>query len=82
MAKVARLADYRAKNSTHNVEDWQTAFKEYLESEKRSDNTISSYLSNLKSFIKWFEKSQGLLFHPRLVTALDLRDYKRLLTGN
>jgi hypothetical protein len=52
MAKVARLADYRAKNSTHNVEGWQTAFKEYLESEKHSDNTTSSYLSNLKSFIK------------------------------
>jgi integrase/recombinase XerC len=34
----------------------------------------------LKSFIKWFEKSQGLSFHPRLVTTLDLRDYKRLLT--
>jgi site-specific recombinase XerD len=66
MAKVARLADYRAKNSTHNLEDWQAAFKEYLESEERSDNTISSYISDLKSFIKWFEKTQGSSFHPRL----------------
>jgi integrase/recombinase XerC len=80
MVKVARLADYRSKNSTHNSEDWLAAFKEHLESEERSDNTISSYLSDLESFIKWFEKTQGSLFHPRLVTALDLRDYKRLLT--
>ena len=35
MAKVARLADYRAKNSTHNLEDWQAAFIEYLESEEQ-----------------------------------------------
>jgi integrase/recombinase XerC len=80
MVKVARLADYRSKNSTHNVKDWLAAFKEYLESEERSDNTVSSYLNDLESFIKWFEKSQGLSFHPSLVTALDLRDYKRLLT--
>jgi integrase/recombinase XerC len=80
MGKVARLVDYRSKNSTHNVEDWREAFIEYLELEERSDNTISSYLSDLDSFVKWFEKTQGTSFHPRLVTALDLRDYKRLLT--
>jgi len=80
MVKVARLENYRSKNSTHNVEGWREAFKEHLESEERSDNTIISYLSDLESFIKWFEKTQGSSFHPRLVTALDLRDYKRLLT--
>jgi integrase/recombinase XerC len=79
MGKVARLGDYRAKNSTHNVEDWREAFREYLESEERSDNTINSYLSDLDGFAKWFEKTQGSSFQPRLVTALDLRDYKRLL---
>jgi hypothetical protein len=32
MAKVARLADYRPKNSAHNVEDWREAFIDYLDS--------------------------------------------------
>ena len=80
MAKVARLVDYRPKNSAHNVDDWRRAFIEYLESEERSENTISSYSSDLDAFVKWFEKSQGTSFGPRLVTAIDLRDYKRLLT--
>ncbi len=78
MAKVARLADYLQKNSAHNVDDWREAFKEYLESEERSDNTVSSYLSDLGSFAKWFEKTQGQ-FNPRLITAIDLREYKRFL---
>jgi site-specific recombinase XerD len=61
MAKVARLADYLPKNSAHNVEDWREAFKDYLESEERSDNTISSYLSDLDSFVKWFKKTKNPL---------------------
>jgi integrase/recombinase XerC len=79
MAKVARLADYLPKNSAHNVEDWREAFIEYLESEERSDNTISSYLSDLDSFVKWFKKTQEP-FNPRFVTAIDLREYKRFLS--
>jgi site-specific recombinase XerD len=62
--------------TTHNVEGWREAFREYLESEERSDNTISSYLSGLDAFVKWFEKSQGTSFHPRLVTAINLREYR------
>jgi integrase/recombinase XerC len=79
MAKVARLVDYLPKNSAHNVEDWREAFKEYLESEEQSDNTIFSYLSDLDSFVKWFKKTQEL-FNPRFVTAIDLREYKRFLS--
>lgn len=78
MAKVARIADYRPKNSAQNVEDWREAFIEYLDSEERSDNTIINYLSDLEGFVKWFMKSQEP-FNPKLIMAVDLREYKRFL---
>ncbi|HEY9302124.1 MAG TPA: tyrosine-type recombinase/integrase [Phormidium sp.] len=41
--------------------------------------TIDQRTSDLDAFVQWFEKTQGTSFRPRLVTALALRDYKRLL---
>jgi integrase/recombinase XerC len=77
LGKVLKLADYLPENSAHNI-NWVTGFREHLEEEERSDNTIISYLSDLKIFTKWFIKTQGD-FAPNLITALDLRDYKRYL---
>jgi site-specific recombinase XerD len=77
LGKLLKLADYLPENSAHNI-DWVAAFREHLEEEERGDNTIISYLSDLKIFTKWFIKTQGD-FAPNLITALDLRDYKRHL---
>jgi integrase/recombinase XerC len=76
MAKVARL-QIISENSTHNVDDWREAFREYLESEERSDNTIINYLSDLDSFAKWLKRLKDNLIP--VVTAIDLREYKRFL---
>jgi integrase/recombinase XerC len=76
LGKLLKLADYLPENSSHNKVDWRKGFREHLEEEERSDNTITSYLSDLNIFVKWFNKTQGN-FAPNLITALDLRDYKR-----
>jgi integrase/recombinase XerC len=76
LGKLLKLADYLPENSSHNKVDWREGFREYLEEEERSYNTITSYLSDLNIFVKWFDKTQGN-FAPNLITALDLRDYKR-----
>ena len=78
LGKLLKLANYLPENSSHNKVDWREGFREYLKEEERSDNTINSYLSDLIIFAKWFQKTQGN-FAPNLITALDLRDYKREL---
>jgi integrase/recombinase XerC len=78
LGKLLKLSDYLPENSSHNNVDWRAGFREHLEEEERSDNTVNSYLSDLDIFAKWFKKTQGD-FAPNLVTALDLRDYKREL---
>lgn len=37
-------------------------FEEYLHSEEKSHNTISSYLLNVKAFLKWFDESRNTEF--------------------
>jgi len=78
LGKVLNFNDYLSKNSTHNSVEWRQGFIESLEEKECSDNTISSYLSDIDAFVKWFEKEQGE-FLPKFVTAIDIRDYKRYL---
>ncbi|MBD2018526.1 tyrosine-type recombinase/integrase [Microcoleus sp. FACHB-53] len=78
MGKVARLADYRPKNSADDFDDWQKDWRMELEADERSPHTIRAYLQDINGFIKWFEQTQGP-FSPELITNLDLRDYKRFL---
>ncbi len=78
LGKILKFTDYLSKNSAHNTIDWRQGFIESLEEKECSDNTISSYLSDINAFVKWFEKEQGE-FLPKLVTAIDIRDYKRHL---
>ncbi len=78
MGKVARLADYRPKNSTDTIDDWRKDWGMELEANERSPNTIRNYLQDINSFVKWFEETQGA-FSPELITIWDLRDYKRFL---
>jgi hypothetical protein len=44
LGKLLKLADYLPENSAHNI-DWVEAFREHLEEEERSDNTIAGHES-------------------------------------
>lgn len=40
-----------------------TEFEKYLIKDKKSPNTISSYILNVRQFLKWFEESKGVSFN-------------------
>lgn len=54
-------------------------FKEYLLKEGKSENTIKSYIINIKEYIKWFDDSYGLEF-TRLHRE-NVLDYKSYLVN-
>jgi integrase/recombinase XerD len=37
-------------------------FKQYLEAEGKSENTIKGYIQSINGFLKWFDESKGLAF--------------------
>lgn len=55
-------------------------YKDELIRQDKSDNTVASYLLDIRSFIKWYEEStsEGL---EKLI-ALDLKDYRGFLMTN
>ncbi len=55
-------------------------YQDELIRQDKSDNTIASYMLDLKSFIKWYEEStnEGI---EKLI-ALDLKDYRGFLMAN
>ena len=56
-----------------------TQFSETLRAEARSENTIQSYLSDLKHFAEWFEGTNGEEFKPGAITPIDVGEYKSYL---
>jgi site-specific recombinase XerD len=56
-----------------------THFTETLRAEGRSENTIGSYLSDLKHFAEWFAQSNGEVFKPEAITPVDVGQYKSYL---
>lgn len=56
-----------------------THFTETLRAEGRSENTIGSYLSDLKHFAEWFAQSNGEVFKPEAIAPIDVGQYKSYL---
>ena len=52
-------------------------FEAHLTQQDRSPATVSSYLSDLRQFARWFEQSNGDALTPERVTVLDIRDYRQ-----
>jgi integrase/recombinase XerC len=65
-----------AKNSSHNV---FTPFFESLHAEYPSDNTVTSYEYDLKDFARWYAHTIGENLKPKLVTELDIAEYRQYL---
>ncbi|MEG6617466.1 tyrosine-type recombinase/integrase [Peptococcaceae bacterium 1198_IL3148] len=54
-------------------------FKEHLLDEDKSIKTINGYISDLKDFLVWFEKSNGFSAGAKDITSIDLREYRQYL---
>lgn len=56
-----------------------TDFKEFLERENKSANTIKSYISEVKLFLKWLEETEGREIKIDEVFTGDIKSYKEYL---
>jgi site-specific recombinase XerD len=56
---------------------WIADFTEWLASGGRSEQTISNYVQDIHQFATWFFDINRELFHPSLITAVDLRAYRQ-----
>jgi len=56
-----------------------TDFKEFLERENKSANTIKSYISEVKLFLKWLEETEGREIKIDEVFTGDIKAYKEYL---
>jgi len=59
--------------------DFLTTFAENLKAEGLSENTLGSYLSDLRRFAQWFEETNGEAFKPEAITPIDVGEYKSYL---
>jgi integrase/recombinase XerC len=57
-------------------EDQVENFEKYLLNEGHSTSTMTSYLSDLKVFARWFKQTNGLELNPPVLTMTDLKDYR------
>jgi site-specific recombinase XerD len=49
-------------------------YSEYLARHGKSQFTRTSYISDLQSFVNWFETANGEEFSPGAVTPVDVQD--------
>lgn len=54
-------------------------FKTYLENLDKTESTINTYISNVIHFIEWFNESNSDSFDPKIITTIDLRDFRSYL---
>ena len=59
--------------------DFLSDFAESLKAEDKAENTIKSYIRDLKHFARWFSQTNGEELSPEAITPIDVRDYKRYL---
>lgn len=59
--------------------DFWKEFEDDLFNQDRSENTIRSYLSDLKHFVCWFEQTNGETFTVESITPTDVREYRQFM---
>jgi integrase/recombinase XerC len=52
-------------------------FESHLKTQDRSALTVKGYLTDLKHFVRWFEKTNGETFTLPAVTPTDIREYRQ-----
>jgi len=61
------------------MSNYLPTFEKSLQAEGKSPLTIKSYLSDMRHFAQWFEKTTGEAFKPQAITSLDVQCYKAYL---
>lgn len=56
---------------------WPTAFADQLRSEGKSERTVQAYITDVRSFSLWFQRTNRQQFSPDLITSFDLRAYQK-----
>lgn len=56
-----------------------SAFEKHLKDEDRSPLTVAGYVRDVGMFAAWFEEANGKSLTPKLLTAMDARDYRQHL---
>lgn len=62
--------------------DYLSDFAESLRLEDKADNTVVSYMRDLKHFACWFRQTNGEEFTIDGITPMDVKDYRRYLLVN
>ncbi len=62
-------------NEIDTIED----FTDWLLAQDRSPVTARNYRSDLKTFNRWFEQTNGTALTPELLTPTDVREYRQYL---
>ena len=74
------LADVQMVGQDIFVEqDWRDAFADQLRERGKSENTISAYLQDLRSFAAWYAQVNGSEFQISDMTGFDLRAYHKYI---
>lgn len=54
-------------------------FKQHLLEEDKSEKTVSGYITDIRSFLLWYEQTNNKTAEPKDITSIDLREYKQCL---
>jgi integrase/recombinase XerC len=54
-------------------------FREYLIQLGRAERTIAGYLTDIRTFARWFEQTNGYSLAPNNLTPTDVREYRQYL---
>ncbi|MDU1350586.1 tyrosine-type recombinase/integrase [uncultured Clostridium sp.] len=57
-------------------------FKEYLIENDKSIRTLNNYVDNVILFIEYFEQMETDKFDPKIITAIDIQDYRSYCQNN
>lgn len=62
---------------------WRADFRENLDAEGKSRNTVNAYCSDIDIYAEWFLQVRGKVFDPYSLVGPDVREYRRwcLSTG-
>jgi site-specific recombinase XerD len=54
-------------------------FETWLREEDKAEQTVRSYISTMKSIVKWNEQSEGTDFQLEDISAIQIMDYRSYL---
>lgn len=73
----------KLNNDPGDIDQLKNIFSNYLSRQEKSNNTIKSYVQDLKTFNLWWTEKQGFdQFRPGMINKQDIIDYKKFMQEN